>query len=180
MQSFDELYAHLLNWHQAKHQFVGDNTPSTTSELFLAQLTKQILLPVAKHFGSLTITYGFTGPELNRYIQRLSPDGTAPTLDQHACNELNSIGKNICHRPGAACDLIVHGYEERMQVVAQFICEKLPFDKLYFYGRNRPIHISVSDEPLRHLQVMQKSANGRRYPGKKAFGDKAIALAKEL
>lgn len=180
MQSFDELYAQLLNWHQARHQFSDHNTPSAASERFLVQLTKQILLPLSEHFGSFTITYGFTGPALSRYIQRLSPTGTAPNLDQHACIELNSKGKSICNRPGAACDFTVHGYEERMHLVAQFICQQLSFDKLYFYGRNRPIHISVSDEPLRHLQIMQQSTNGRRYPRKKAFGDNAIALAKEL
>ena len=180
MQSFDEIYAQLLNWHQAKHQFVGDNTPSVASAQMLQQLTRDILLPVREHFGSLAITYGFTGPTLSRYIQQLSPAGTAPTLDQHACIELNSKGKNICHRPGAASDFMVQGYEERMHLIAQFICQQLSFDKLYFYGRNRPIHISVSDEPLRHLQVMQQSEKGRRYPGKKAFGDSAIALAKEL
>ncbi|MDP5142661.1 hypothetical protein ORJ00_07920 [Rheinheimera baltica] len=180
MQSFDELYAQLLNWHRAKHQFAGDNTPSLASEQFLAQLTKQILLPVTEHFGTLTVTYGFTGSALSRYIQRLSPAGTAPGLDQHACCELNSRNSLICERQGAACDFIVQGYEQRMHLIAQFICQQLSFDKLYFYGRDRPIHISVSDEPLRHFQVMQQSANDRRYPGKKAFGDSAIALAKEL
>ncbi|WP_445767168.1 hypothetical protein [Rheinheimera sp.] len=180
MQSFDELYAQLLNWHRAKHQFAGDNTPLHASKLFLTQLTKQILLPVAEHFGNLIITYGFTGPALSRYIQRLSPAGTAPGLDQHSCCELNSKSSLICERQGAACDFIVQGYEDRMHEVAQFICQQLSFDKLYFYGRNRPIHISVSDDQLRHLQVMQQSANGRRYPGKKAFGDNALALAEEL
>jgi hypothetical protein len=43
VQSYDELYAQLLNWHQAKHQFVGDNTPSATSALMLQQLTRDIL-----------------------------------------------------------------------------------------------------------------------------------------
>lgn len=180
MQSYDELYAQLLNWHQAKHQFIGDNTPSVASAQMLQQLTRDILLPLTQHFGELHITYGFTGPALSRYIQRFSPAGTAPNLDQHACIELNSKGKNICHRPGAACDFIVQGYENRMHEVAQFVCQQLSFDKLYFYGRNQPIHISVSDDPLRHFQVMQQSANNRRYPGKKAFGDNAIALAKEL
>lgn len=180
MQSFDELYTQLLNWHQAKHRFVDDNTPSAASAPMLQQLTRDILLPLAQHFDELQITYGFTGPALSRYIQRLSPAGTAPNLDQHACIELNSKGKNICHRPGAACDFIVQGYENRMHEVAQFVCQQLSFDKLYFYGRSRPIHISVSAEPLRHFQVMQQSANNRRYPGKKAFGDNAIALAKEL
>jgi hypothetical protein len=38
----------------------------------------------------------------------------------------------------------------------------------------------VSDAPRGHLQLIQQSANGKRYPGKKAFGDKALALAQEL
>lgn len=180
MQSYDKLYAQLLNWHQAKHQFDGDNTPSVASAQMLQQLTREILLPLEQHFGEIRITYGFTGPALSRYIQRLSPAGTAPNLDQHACIELNSKGKNICHRPGAACDFFVQGYEDRMHEIALYICQHLTFDKLYFYGRDRPIHISVSDAPLRHLQVMQQSANGRRYPGKRSFGDNAPALAKEL
>jgi hypothetical protein len=180
VQCFDELYAQLLNWHQAKHQFIGDNTPSAASAAMLQKLTRDMLLPLAQHFGALHITYGFTGPALTRYIQRQSPAGTAPNLDQHACIELNSKGKNICNRSGAACDLIAQGYEERMHLVARFICQQLSFDKLYFYGRNRPIHISVSDESLRHLQIMQHSTNGKRYPGKKAFGDNVLALAKEL
>ena len=180
MQSFDELYTQLLNWHQTRHQFAADNTPSVASGRFLTLLTNQLLLPIAEHFGQLTITYGFTGPALSRYIQRLSPAGTAPGLDQHSCCELNSKASIICKRPGAACDFIVQGYEQKMHHVAQFICQQLSFDKLYFYGRNRPIHISVSDDQLRHLQVMQQSANGQRYPGKKAFGDNAVVLAKEL
>lgn len=180
MQTYDELQAQLLNWHRAKHQFDGENTPSSSSAVMLLKLTKAILIPISEQFGSLTINYGFTGPALTRYIQRLSPTGTAPNLDQHACNELNTNGKNICHRPGAACDFMVQGYEDNMQVVALFICQHLPFDKLYFYGRNRPIHVSVADSPLRHLQVMQQSAKGRRYPGKKAYDVNAITLAKEL
>lgn len=180
MQSFDELYTQLLNWYQAKHQFVGDNTPSAASVPMLQQLTRDILLPLTQHFGELHITYGFTGPALSRYIQRLSPAGTAPDLDQHACCELNSKGTIICQRPGAACDFIVQGYENRMHEVTQFICQQLSFDKLYFYGRDRPLHVSVSDEPLRHLQLMQQSESGRRYPGKKAFKDNAIVLARQF
>jgi hypothetical protein len=180
VQSYEELNFQLLNWHQTKHQFAADNTPTQSSAFYLSQLTKQILLPLADHFGYLTITYGFTSPALSRYIRRLSPAGTAPSLDQHACTEVNSKGSAICNRPGAACDFIVQGYEQRMHQVAQYICQRLNFDKLYFYGRSRPIHISVSDESLRHLQLMQQSKNGRRYPGKKAFGENSITLAEEF
>lgn len=180
MQSYDELYSQLLNWHFARHKFSGNNTPSAASEFFLTCLANQILLPVAQYFGQVSITYGFTSPALTRYVQRLSPAGSAPDLDQHACCELNTKNSPICKRQGAACDFVVKGYEENMHVVAQYIGQQLSFDKLYFYGRNRPIHISVSDKPLRHVQIMQQSESTRRYPGKKAFGDNAIALLKEL
>lgn len=180
MQRFDELYSQLLNWHKAKHHFDGSNLPTQESELSLVLLTREILLPITENFGRLTVTYGFTSPALNRYIQRLSPAGTAPDLDQHSCSELNSKGSIICQRHGAACDFIVHDYGERMNEIAHFICLNLSFDKLYYYGRNRPIHISVSESPLRHLQLMQQSESGRRYPGKKAFGDDAEKLARQL
>ncbi len=179
-QSYDELYRQLFDWHKVKHQFAGDNRATSASELFLEQLINQLLLPVSKHFGNLQITYGFTSPALSRYIQRLSRSGTTPSLDQHACVEVNSGGRAICNRQGAACDFFVHGYEEDMHLVVQYICQQLSFDKLYFYGRNRPLHISVSDAPLMHLQLMHKSENGRRYPGERAFGYNVLDLAKRL
>lgn len=148
MQTHNALYAQLLNWHQAKHQFSGPNIPSKNSAVLLHQLTDTLLLPIATHFGELTITYGFTSPELARFIQRKSPAGIAPKLDQHACIELNSKGAAICNRPGAACDFIVQGFADQMHLVTQFICQQLSFDKLYFYGRDRPIHLSVSEQPL--------------------------------
>lgn len=179
-QSYEELYRQLLDWHKAKHQFAGDNRPAPTSEPFLAQLINQILLPVSAQLGNVHITYGFTGPALCRYIQRLSRAGTAPRLDQHANAEVNSMGREICNRPGAACDFIVHGFKEDMHLVVQFVCQQLSFDKLYFYGRNRPFHISVSNNPLMHLQVMHQNEEGRRYPGKRAFGHDVLDLAKRL
>jgi len=175
-----ELYDQLINWYLVKHDFDGENKPTPASEVYLYQLIQLILNPITVRFGKLNITYGFTSPALHRYIQRLSPAGTAPSLDQHACAEFNSKGSEICSRTGAACDFIVHGYEEQMHLVAQFICQQLNFDKLYFYGRNRPIHISISEQPLKHLQIMQQSENGRRYPGKKAFGPAATTLATQL
>lgn len=180
MQTHDALYTQLLNWYQTKHQFSSQNIPSTESAALLHQLIDTLLLPIATHFGELTITYGFTSPELVRFIQHKSPAGTAPKLDQHACIELNGQGAAICNRPGAACDFIVRGLADQMHLVTQFICQQLSFDKLYFYGRDRPIHLSISEQPLKHLQIMQQSERGRRYPGKKAFGGKVLTLASEL
>lgn len=180
VQTTAELYEQLLNWHLSKHAVPIDNTPSTASAEYLNKLVLDILLPVTNQFGMLTITYGFTGPELSRYIKRISPAGTAPSIDQHACTELNSKGTTISNRPGAACDFSVKGHESSMNEIVLFICENLVFDKLYYYGKSRPIHISVADNPLCHLQVMQQSIKGRRFPGKKAYGEQAITLAKEL
>lgn len=180
MESTDTIRQKLLNWYKPKHNFVGDNEPSFASALQLVRLEQQILMPISDAMGHITITYGFTSPALSRYIKRHAPKGTAPELDQHACLEHNSRGKLICDRAGAACDFWVAGYEQNMHQVALFICQRLPFDKLYFYGRNRPVHVSFADEPLRHLQLMLQDQSGRRIPGKKAFGDASAILATEL
>ena len=52
---------------------------------------------------------------------------------------------------------------------------------IYYYGNNRPLHVSIHlTDPLKHLQIMCESENGRRYPGKKAFGEHAVILAEDL
>jgi hypothetical protein len=175
-----DLYDQLINWHRAKHKTYIDNSPNQSSEAYLKQLSETILLPIYLHFGILRITYGFTNSALTRYIQTNHRSGTAPHIDQHSCQEMNSKGIAISNRNGAACDFVVDGYKDQMHEIAEFICRNLPFDKLYFYGRTRPIHVSVSDNPLRHLQLMQQSDSGRRYLGKRAFGDQAIMLSQEL
>jgi len=180
LQSQADIRNQLIHWYKSRHSFDGSNQASADSEELLLSLEKQILMPIVGALGDITITYGFTGPALSRFINRHAPKGTAPELDQHACQELNSRGKLICDRAGAACDFWVAGYEQNMHQVALFICERLPFDKLYFYGRNRPVHVSFADEPLRHLQLMQQDQSGRRIPGKKAFGDASAILATEL
>lgn len=180
MKSTDTIRQKLLNWYKPRHSFDGDNDPNLESELLLVRLEQQILMPISDSLGDITITYGFTGPALSRYIKRHAPKGTAPELDQHACLERSSRGKLICDRAGAACDFWVAGYEQNMHKVALFICQRLPFDKLYFYGRDRPVHVSFADEPLRHLQIMHQDQSGRRIPGKKAFGNASAQLAEEL
>lgn len=169
----------LLNWHQQKHQSNIENAPSTSdSKLALEQLVVEILLPVERKFKRPKITYGFTSPELKRYIAKHSPRGTAPELDQHASCELNSKNNEICKRGGAACDFIIDGMS--MAVVVRYILEHLNFDRIYYYGGDRPVHVSVSDEPHKHLQIMQQSENGRRYPSLKGFCNDAIKLAETL
>jgi hypothetical protein len=174
-----DLYQQLVDWHRLRHAVSIINTPSPSSAAWLKTLISEILLPL-QQLGEIRVTYGFVGYELNKYIQKHSPSGTAPILDQHASCETNLKDHFICNRPGAACDILITGYEDRMQLVAQYIIQNLHYDRLYFYGRNRPIHVSVAPQNTYQLQVMNQSDKGRRYPGKRAYGKNAQTLAAEL
>ncbi|WP_334014647.1 hypothetical protein [Alteromonas sp. S167] len=170
----------LVNWYEGKHDFIYSNVPSNAhSKLALEFLLFEVLLPLKCRFGKLVITYGFTSFPLKKFIQKVSPSGTAPILDQHSSHETNSVGKQICSRGGAACDFFVEGVAT--SDIVRFITQKLNYDRIYYYGNNRPLHVSIHlTDPLKHLQVMSESENGRRYPGKKAFGEKAVILAEDL
>lgn len=169
----------LLDWYRDKHKINIDNTPaSTETTRLLEKLVTDILIPIERVFGAVTVTYGFTSVELKKYIQKSSPAGTAPIIDQHASCELNQQGKLICERGGASCDFTVRN--RLVSEVTRFIVKNLNFDRVYYYGEHRPLHVSVSDYPVKHLQVMQESRKGRRYPGKKGFGNDAITLSMEL
>lgn len=176
-----ELAYQLVNWYQQKHNIALDNFPVQPDSIkALASLLKEVLIPVHNKFGNIKITYGFVSSQLNTFIQKNSKSGTYPSIDQHSSHELNSKNTLICNRGGIACDFYVIGFEEKMNVVTDHIVNNLNFDKLYYYGSDRPIHVSVGKEMIKHLQIMNESENGRRIPGRKAFGVEAISLAKEL
>ena len=168
----------LLEWHLNKHRETLSNIPSPDSKSYLEMLILEILIPTERKFGALTVTYGFTSSKLATYIAKHSSTGTSPQLDQHAACELNSKNNEISKRTGSACDFIVPN--QSMAEITRFIVKNLSFDRIYYYGDNRPIHVSISDEPVKHLQIMCESSLGRRYPGKKAFGDNAILLVESL
>jgi len=171
----------LFNWYQEKHAINIDNTPRESESISsVILLITDILLPIYRHFGNINITYGFISSELNRYIQKNSPTGTYPSIDQHTASELNNANNHICKRHGSACDFFINGFENKMDQVMLFIVKNLDFDKIYYYGNDRPLHVSVGNKPEKHLQIMNVSANGRRIPGKKAYGNEAIKLAEEL
>ena len=54
------------------------------------------------------------------------------------------------------------------------------FDRNYYYVNDKPLHVSVGHKSEKHLQIMDVSKNGRRIPGKKAYGNKAKLLAEAL
>ncbi|WP_152537602.1 hypothetical protein [Catenovulum agarivorans] len=175
------LYCKLINWFENKHPMDLNNAPQQrASQIEIMRIIKDILLPIEKHLGEVTITYGFNSAKLNTYIQANNPNGTSPKLDQHSSFEVNSLGNRISENDGFACDFYVKGYEQKMGEVVKFITNKLNFDKIYFYGCSRPVHVSVSSSPQHHLQLMLESENGRRVPGRKAYGEQAKFLAERL
>lgn len=124
----------------------------------LRALAENILDPVIDWFGSIQLTYGFAGQEMTKLI----PAHIAPNLDQHAAHEHNRLRKPICQRLGAACDFLVA--DENMIEVARWVAANTPFDRLYVYGSDRPIHVSFGPEHKREIFEMVPTADGRRMP----------------
>ena len=131
-----------------------ENVPSLEATYeFIRKLANDILEPCLSEFGDLKLTYGFCGKDLSRAIKNGS-GGIYPPLDQHAGMELNEAGGLICSRGGMAADF--HCLPSPSLQVAKFVVGMLPFDRLYFYGNNRPIHVSVNAEPSKQIVLMKK------------------------
>ena len=123
----------------------------------LTRLATLILDPVIDYFGPIVLTYGVCSRELAKNI----PSRTTPALDQHASCELNTREKLICSRRGAAVDFIVT--DESMLEVAQWIVQNTRFDRLYFYGENKPLHVSCGPDN-KHEIVIMTAREGRSVP----------------
>jgi DNA phosphorothioation-associated putative methyltransferase len=124
----------------------------------LVQLATLVLDPVTEYFGDIVLTYGFCSHELAKHI----PGRVAPKLDQHASHELNTHKKPICARLGAAVDFLVT--DESMLEVTQWIVKNTPFDRLYFYGDDRPVHVSYGPENKREIVLMLPKEGSRTVP----------------
>ena len=129
----------------------------------LYELAKSILDPVIEYYGMIQLTYGFCSHELSKKI----PPRVAPKLDQHCSYELNSNKRLICDRLGAAVDFIIE--DENMGEVTQWIIENTPFDRLYYFGENRPIHVSYSSEPKGECIDMIENKAGKLLPHIRRF-----------
>lgn len=129
----------------------------------LYELATNILDPVIDYFGMIKLTYGFCSHDLGKLIKKR----VAPKLDQHAAHELNTRKNPICPRLGAAVDFIVE--DENMREVADWIAENTPFDRLYFYGENRPLHVSYGPEKKGEYVDLVMTDTGRQVPKKRRF-----------
>ncbi|MCG9730816.1 hypothetical protein L1D44_13355 [Shewanella sp. Isolate13] len=165
---------------QAKQKLT--NTPKQQASFkALQQLAINVLDPIVEQFGSITLTYGFCSAELARAISKNKNPHIAPNLDQHTSHELNNKGNVICTRLGAAVDFFVDAMPNQVDEVAQWIAENLKFDRMYYYGKSRPLHISYGPEMSQFVQLMNTNrVTGRRTPGKRGVGDKAHTMLKQL
>ncbi|WP_181364173.1 hypothetical protein [Aeromonas sp. HMWF016] len=138
------------------------NLPQQTeSWLAYRELATHILEPLVDAFGHPLLTYGFCGVTLRKAILSNPSPGIAPTLDQHAACELNQRGRLVCPRQGAAVDLIYPG--QNSYQVALWLAQHTPFDRLYLYGPDQPLHISYGPEQQRAL-VELTTHHERRVP----------------
>ncbi|MEE1673609.1 hypothetical protein SNR37_003035 [Agarivorans aestuarii] len=171
----------LVNWHKTRHpNYLGINRPNMGSMAYLEKLQETILIPISNALGQTTVTYGFTSFELLQYIKKHSPGDMAPDIDQHAAMELNSRKNPICKRDGAACDILVEGYEHQMHLVAQYVCKELPFDRLYFYGKDCPLHVSIGPKESKYALIRMPNTQGVRVNSKSATGDGTTSLFEHL
>jgi len=131
--------------------------PDTYTALY--ELATHILDPIIDYYGMVQLTYGFCAPELARLIL----GRIAPKLDQHAACEQNRLGRPICSRLGAAVDFLVE--DEDMIEVGRWIAQALPFDRMYLYGPDKPLHLSYGPEQTRQVTLMlSRGQEGRLVP----------------
>ncbi|GAB4375246.1 MAG: hypothetical protein Kow00121_20770 [Elainellaceae cyanobacterium] len=124
----------------------------------LQALCQHLLDPIIDHFGRdrFQLTYGFCSKDLKRYLNQKDPttglkNGRVdPSRDQHMAHEKNRNGKYYCDRVGAACDFRIVGLESD-RLVEWILEQRLPFDSLYYYGSDRPIHISYAPQQRQNI-----------------------------
>jgi DNA phosphorothioation-associated putative methyltransferase len=124
----------------------------------LLELATNVLDPVIEYFGMIQLTFGFCSQELAKGI----PGRIAPELDQHAAFEKKRNGKLVCERLGAAADFLVE--DEDMYEVAEWVAANTSFDRLYYYGPAKPIHVSYSDSGAGEFIEMRPTSKGKLIP----------------
>jgi DNA phosphorothioation-associated putative methyltransferase len=154
-------YRQLIECGETQQTLGLPNFPTQAdSYTALFELATNVLDPVIDYFGMIRLTYGFCSHDLSNLIKKR----VAPKLDQHSAHELNTRNNFICPRLGAAVDFIVE--DENMREVADWVAENTLFDRLYFYGDDRPIHVSYGPEQKGEYIDLVVTEKGQRVPRK--------------
>ena len=115
----------------------------------IQKLANELLEKIVAEFGSIQLTYGFCGSYLQKEIKK----NIYPKLDQHAGYELSKRGDLVCKREGFAVDFLVENISSLF--VSRWIIQNCIFDRLYYYGAERPLHISYSNNNLSKIILMR-------------------------
>ncbi|MGB9155291.1 MAG: hypothetical protein WCB20_02285, partial [Chthoniobacterales bacterium] len=73
-------------------------------------------------------------------------------------------GQFVCPRQGAAVDFVVE--DEDMSEVVKWTSDTLNFDRIYYYGHARPIHVSFSERPAHEITELRQAKDGKLIPKK--------------
>jgi hypothetical protein len=156
-------------WHSLAQQgrLLANQPEQTETKTAIGWLQDELLHPLEDEFGLVLLTYGFAGRELIEAVRARAATagrapGIAPELDQHSGYEVDAHGARICDRDGIAVDLRVPG--RATGAVRDWIVRRLGFDRIYFYGDDRPLHLSWAPEPTGQVVEMLPSAGGRVVP----------------
>ena len=146
-----------------------DNQPKELATYeALSELACNLIDPVTERFGPIKITYGFAGAEL---IKRIS-GRISPKHDQHASCEKNRLGNYICARKGAAIDFKIE--DKSSLVIAKWLVKHTAFDRLYFYGPERPIHIRFGPDHSRQVVTFRRTSVPGRFIPRRISPDKFL------
>ncbi len=140
-----------------------DNVPKQPATYrAIDRLVSEILDPVSEQFGRVILTYGFSSAALVKEVSKIPYPNITKSGDQHASCELNRNDNPICDRLGIAVDFYVAGVSS-YEVATWVICNT-DFDRLYFYSKHRPFHVSVGPEENRSIVFMDGYRGGAHQP----------------
>ncbi|GBE95704.1 hypothetical protein NCWK1_5492 [Nostoc cycadae WK-1] len=134
----------------AKYSSLINPYPENSESLgSLETLNQLIITPVINKFGAenFKLTYGFCSKNLLKFLNR-EKSRICVKVDQHMSYEINSRGNYYCKHLGAACDFVITGIDSR-KVISYL--KTLNFDSIYYYGADRPIHVSWSAKSRRKI-----------------------------
>jgi hypothetical protein len=145
-------------WKQFK-DFVTNMPKEDATYQGIKELCENILDPIQEKFGKIELTYGFASLELVKKIK----GRIYPITDQHAGYEKKENGEYICKRLGQAVDFKIEGLDS-LQIGQWIDDNQLPFDRLYFYGNNKPLHISYGPNQKKQIILMREYEPNKRVP----------------
>lgn len=152
-------YIDFIECSNTQKKIQVDNSPKELKTYeAISYLATKIMDPIFEQFGQPQITYGLCSHNLQKHIKK----SVAPALDQHAGSERNSKGNLICRREGFAVDFKIKNITS--DHVARYIVEHLKFDRLYFYGIDRPLHVSANSEAPKRAIVVFNNLEHVRTP----------------